>query len=48
MDEIVVSEGLVIAAIVILSFIINQAAAWLGFSFSEVAKKSVVFVVSTG
>ena len=48
MDEIVVAEGLVIAFTVILGFIINQAAAWAGFSFSEVAKKAVVFVVSTG
>ena len=48
MDEIVVVEGLVIAFTVILGFIINQAAAWAGFSFSEVAKKAVVFVVVTG
>ncbi len=45
-DEIVVAEGLVIAFTVILGFIINQAAAWAGFSFSEVAKKAIVFVVA--
>jgi len=48
MDEIVVSEGLVIAATVILGFIVNQAAAWAGFSFSDNAKKTVVFGISVG
>lgn len=48
MDEIVVSEGLVIGATVILSFVINQAAAWAGFKFSDAAKKAVVFGTSIG
>ncbi len=48
MENIVVSESLVIAFTVILGFVINQAAAWAGVNLSETAKKAVVFVVATG
>lgn len=46
--DIVVDGGLVTAAVVILSFVINQALVWAGVSVSTLAKKLVVFAVSIG
>lgn len=46
--DIVVDGGLVVAATVILSFVLNQAAAWAGLELSELARKLVVFVVAVG
>ena len=43
----VVSEVLVIGATVILGFILNQGAKWLGLKPSENVKKGVVFVTAT-
>jgi len=48
MDGIVVNEALIVGAIVIVGFVINQAAAWAGYSFSASAKKAIVFLVSAG
>mgnify|MGYP001560938705 FL=1 len=46
--DIVVDGGLVVAETVILSFILNQAAAWVGLELSALARKLVVFVVAVG
>ena len=46
--DIVVSEGAILVATVILSFIVNQGLVWAGVSLSELAKKLVVFTAATG
>ncbi len=48
MDEIVVNEALIVAAIVILGFVINQLAAWGGIEVSANIKKAVVFLAAVG
>ncbi len=47
MENIVVSEGLVVFFTVLLGFIFNQVAALLGLKLSSGVKKGVVFVVAT-
>ena len=47
MENIVVSETLAIAVVVISGFIVNRAAALAGLKLSELAKKLVVFVLAT-
>ena len=46
--DIVVDGSLVVAATVILAFILNQAASWAGLELSLFAKKLVVFAVAVG
>ena len=46
--DIVVSGTLVTAVTVILGFILNQGAAWVGLELSALAQKLVVFVVAVG
>ncbi len=48
MDEIIVNEALVIAATVMLGFILNQALSYFGVELEEKYKKLLVFVVAVG
>jgi len=48
MDEIVVNEGLVIAATVLLGFIFNQALAYFGVELEAKYKKLIVFALAVG
>ena len=44
--DILVDGSLVVAATVILGFILNQAVTWAGLELSELAKKLIVFAVA--
>lgn len=46
MNEIVINWGIVTTATVLLGFVINQAASWVGLDLSGNVKRSVVFGVA--
>ena len=46
MEEVLIDWAVVSGAAVVLAFVINQAAAWLGYSASDNVRKGVAFSAS--